>query len=1604
MWDTNGTDSVAVDDCFNTFVNKFSIPTRSPTHLAQPIFKPGGNVNKPHIDAVGDSGASGHFFKKQAKDFLEYLRPTTGHDRVRVTTANNQHMYSTHVGYLPHPWLPPAARRAFIFDDVAANLFSYAQVVKHGCTVLLEQRGVTITDAATNEVLDFQARGADDTVFRHSWTTQDKRRRYQDRMQQMHNSSAVGSGSSPPHSAYTLIHNLPAVERARLYTEILCSMPTSTIRTAERMGWLATFPGLTKGLLKNLPYHSVAQAAGHMNRHRKNRASTKPKNGADAGRATPDDHDDDDDAADDDIIDVAFVTKEALRSHAETMFIDEPATLRDLDKSALSDTLIVVFNGYIRPESMKNGTGPEMVRAFESAVEHFRSKRKKVSETVLDNKCPQTLLDAFKRLGIKHQLIAPHVKRNNHAERAIQTFKNAFISAAVTAGPTFTMRRHAREVTAHIEIVLNVLRPCGTDKTKCAYEELHGEPYDFNSYPLLPIGTPVTVYDPPRTGQRGPWSVHGQLGRYVGPAPDHYRCWKICMDSTNKIRVTSTLDCHPKDILMRGASHAELVTGALTELTTVLRGANEKDLAGLDLTERHKHDLRQLHAVLTKRSPVTKAESDTERDTPTDTPIPQAAPTVAAQSPQTARTSAVPAAALSAPGAPQRVTGIFEGAAQRPPPQLPGTPPTGSPWTHVLPRVPGRAPGTHEPAQEARQAPPARTIESTDDGSPRAITDKELRQAKARTRRHNLEATTASAKRQAREEAQKAGRPPSSLGEETLSSAISRQHWPRGQNPALPPTTPTRQGVTTRRQSATSGVASPDPVYDKSPTPPPTAPSGARPRKTVHWTRDTPDSTPDKAAPAAAPVVPHVGKPDRRTARAIQHRNRNAANMAESAAFDATAAAADAKLRDAADRSDLEARQMRAEGHKEQCDRLHVACHNALSKRVRAEFAADIRINNNPHPCNPLHGATRRQAYEDKQAAIEQASHIAALLRPAIDCGAYDDDGDRTDLRELYPDDTPQQDGIAFGTVDDATGQAINLRQESKPGHAKAPGWCQARIEELQRLLVTTDCIEAMRVSERPRDGAIVSYVAWAASYKYDGDMNPIYRIRGAFGGNLLKNQYVGKTAAETASLPAFKILLNAVLSTRGAKFMTIDLKDMYLQSTLEQEEYVAIPVSEIPDASMERHNLRDKVRNGKVYFRVKKAMYGLPQAGYIAQQDLGKLLKANGFYECPRTPQVFRHETRNLTMSIVVDDFGVLYLKKEDVDWLLGVLGTKYELKVDWAGELYIGITLQWDYEARTCRMSMPDYIRKGVSRFLGESAATTLRHSPAEYKHFAYGNQTAPEQDDTAPLSKDRIKRVQAIVGYFLYYARAVDPTMLVALGQIASSQTRATEKVEAACTHFLQYAATYPNATIVYRSSDMVLRIVTDASFFSEPDPNGMGTRMGGVHMLGDKDDETRLNGMIETLCKLIDVVPASVAEAELASQFYNMKMAAETRLTLEDFGFPQPPTPVECDNQCAVGIANRDVKQKRSRAMDVRFHWVADRVKQGQFVITWKKGSQNLADYFTKIHPPKHHRATRSNFVCDKPLTGRTTSEMRRKKAPRNLTQQVANFVKYSYNII
>jgi hypothetical protein len=102
---------------------------------------------------------------------------------------------------------------------------------------------------------------------------------------------------------------------------------------------------------------------------------------------------------------------------------------------------------------------------------------------------------------------------------------------------------------------------------------------------------------------------------------------------------------------------------------------------------------------------------------------------------------------------------------------------------------------------------------------------------------------------------------------------------------------------------------------------------------------------------------------------------------------------------------------------------------------------------------------------------------------------------------------------------------------------------------------------------------------------------------------------------------------------------------------------------------------------------------------------------------------------------------------------------------------------------------------------------------------------------------------------------------------------------------------------------------------------------------------KTDKKLTNGEILIISKVLKHVMSSAAEAEIGAVLINAKEGAALRTTLEELGHKHPLTPMETDNTTVTGYSNGTIKQKRTKAMDMRFYWITDRVKQGQFNVYW-----------------------------------------------------------------
>ena len=145
-----------------------------------------------------------------------------------------------------------------------------------------------------------------------------------------------------------------------------------------------------------------------------------------------------------------------------------------------------------------------------------------------------------------------------------------------------------------------------------------------------------------------------------------------------------------------------------------------------------------------------------------------------------------------------------------------------------------------------------------------------------------------------------------------------------------------------------------------------------------------------------------------------------------------------------------------------------------------------------------------------------------------------------------------------------------------------------------------------------------------------------------------------------------------------------------------------------------------------------------------------------------------------------------------------------------------------------------MPKYVIKQLVKY-EHPMPKRPQHCPYSPNRIQYGkdNQNVTPEDNSPKLDKNGKKRIQQVVGSFLYYARTVDITILMALSSIAAEQANPTENTMKRINQLMDYMATHPDAVIRYKASDMILNVHSDASYLSAPKAR---SRAGGYFFLG------------------------------------------------------------------------------------------------------------------------------------------------------------------------
>jgi hypothetical protein len=201
--------------------------------------------------------------------------------------------------------------------------------------------------------------------------------------------------------------------------------------------------------------------------------------------------------------------------------------------------------------------------------------------------------------------------------------------------------------------------------------------------------------------------------------------------------------------------------------------------------------------------------------------------------------------------------------------------------------------------------------------------------------------------------------------------------------------------------------------------------------------------------------------------------------------------------------------------------------------------------------------------------------------------------------------------------------------------------------------------------------------------------------------------------------------------------------------------------------------------------------------------------------------------------------------------------------------------LTLEWDYNSKTVDLSMPGYINAALHKYQ-HPAPTRPEHAPHKCNPPVYGAKAQHVEDDNniPALSTKDVNKLQQLTGTLLYYARAVDPTLIMTINVLESEQTQATTDTEDTVIKLLNYCTTHPETKLRYHASDMVLNIHSDASYLSERQAK---SRAGGLFYMGSNADTANklTNGAILIISTVLKHVMSSTEEVEIGAVFINAK---------------------------------------------------------------------------------------------------------------------------------
>ena len=486
--------------------------------------------------------------------------------------------------------------------------------------------------------------------------------------------------------------------------------------------------------------------------------------------------------------------------------------------------------------------------------------------------------------------------------------------------------------------------------------------------------------------------------------------------------------------------------------------------------------------------------------------------------------------------------------------------------------------------------------------------------------------------------------------------------------------------------------------------------------------------------------------------------------------------------------------------------------------------------------------------------------------------------------------------------------EAVNCDESEK--------WHSAMEEEMSSLLEN----ETYDVVPRPETPVIGG--RWVYCKKNDDTYKARYVAKGF---SQIPNVDYHETFSPTARMVSIRALMNIAME-EDLVVHSMDVKSAYLNADIDCEVFM-----EQPEGFVVKNDTNDDL-----VLRLKKSLYGLKQSGRLWNHLLHSFLLEKGFVRSEAENCVYVRLQNGIKIVIIVwvDDLIIAGSNLDAVEEVKAILTERFKMKNFGPLKEFLGI--EFEFQNDGVKLHQEKYVKKILTRF--QMMDCNPKSLPCDQSLIKIN------ENDSEIFEDNGLYR--SMVGSLVYLASCTRPDISYVVTKLSEKLENPTKAHFNACKFVLKYLRGTMSKGIFYkRGNGNGIQIIgySDSDWGSSPDRKSYS----GYCFQLSQD-----NSFISWKAKKQPTIALSTCEAEYIAANFAVKEGLFLRQLLSDLKYPKMPILLNIDNKGAIDLSRNPVHHERSKHIDIRYHFIRQKVEDETLELFKVASKDNYADLYTK----------------------------------------------------